>query len=83
MTHQQKLNHLISIMNSDEFDVLFDETTGIDNVGGEEKYRNLVNEYIDGLCSFGDVDAYEHAYDDVIGVKVMVEDFALYCYECG
>jgi hypothetical protein len=75
MTNQEKLDYLIALMYSDEFDMLFDEITGIDNVGGEEKYRNLVNDYIDELCSFGDLDA----YDDDENVSVMVDDFILYC----
>lgn len=77
MTTQEKLDQLISILHSDEFDALFDKTTGIDNVGGEEKYRNLVNEYIDDLCSFGDVDAYD-SVTETVTVQVMVEDFTLY-----
>ena len=76
MDNNEKLNHLISILHSDEFDVLFNETTGIDNVGGEESFRNLVNStYIEDLCSFGDLDA----YDDDEDVSVMVDDFILYC----
>jgi len=75
MTTQEKLDYLISILHSDEFDMLLDEIIGIDNVGDEETYRNLINEYIEDLCSFGDLDA----YDDDEDVSVMVDDFILYC----
>ena len=79
MTTQEKLNHLTTIIHSDEFDVLFDEISGIDNIGGEENYRNLVNEYTEDLDSFSDLDA----YDDDEDVFVMVTDFILYCEDSG
>ena len=75
MDNNEKLNHLISILHSDEFDALLNETTGIDNFGGKESLRNLVNTYIEELCSFGDLDA----YDDDEDVSTMVDDFILYC----
>jgi len=75
MDNNEKLNHLISILHSDEFDALLNETTDIDNFGGKESLRNLVNTYIEELCSFGDLDA----YDDDEDVSTMVDDFILYC----
>jgi hypothetical protein len=85
MTNQEKLDYLIAIMHSDKFDTLFDKKTGITNVGGKENYQKLVNDYIEDLCSFGDVDAYQDVLDfnDDTGVHVMVEDFSLFCWGLG
>ncbi len=85
MTTSEKFDYLIAIMHSDKFDTLFDKKTGITNVGGKENYQKLVNNYIEDLCSFGDVDAYQDVLDfnDDTGVHVMVEDFSLFCWGLG
>lgn len=79
-----KLNHLITLIRSPEFDneynnqmsnVFVDEETIANfNTIGEEAYRDLVEEYIDALIHYSDIDA----YDDETDVKVLVSDFILY-----
>lgn len=71
MTTQEKLDRIIAILRSNEFNMLFDKAIGIDNVGGEESFRNIINTYIEELYSFGDLDA----YDDDEDASTMVEDF--------
>ena len=75
MTTQEKLDRIIAILRSNEFGELFHKTIDISViVGGEEHYKNLIDDYIDELYSFGDLDAYHD--DDVV---MMVNDFIWWC----
>jgi hypothetical protein len=81
-----KLNHLIALIRSPEFDNEYNNQIWSDtfvdgeisianfNTIGEEAYRDLVEEYIDALIHYSDIDA----YGDETDVKVLVSDFILY-----
>jgi hypothetical protein len=77
------LNHLILIMTSPEFEMMFDRETTAPTMLKQD-FIDLRDEYCMDLIStrgFVNNDQPDNITD--IDVSFMVEDFAKYCYRCG